>query len=140
MAIWERFSHSATLSAAGTHSNLELIYNGAETDSWESKDLVVLDGIVMLHANTDDLCGARLVVAHELLTTSDLSDTVPEPYDDMIYYSWFFSRGPSYFRLNSKKNIRMEHKLWITLWKENDANPTNIHAGLHLYVHEKSHP
>ncbi len=137
MAVWQRFSRGVSLSAASSHDNTTLITNAEATNDWESRDLVVVDGIITLHTDTDNLCGARLIVAHELLVDGDLSDTNPQPFDDMIYYSWFFARGPSYFRLNSKKTIPVEHRLWLQLWKEVEADATQVNAGLLLYVQEK---
>ncbi len=138
MPVWQRFSHTQQVSAVSASGNSALVVNGEETDQFESKDLVVIDGIITVQCDTDDLCGVRLVVAHELLVTGDLTDTAPAPHDDMIYYSWFCSRGPLVFRLRSKRTIPMEHTLWSTIWKELGTTATTVNVGYHLYIHQKN--
>lgn len=135
---WERFSVADTLSTVGSHNNTELFHNaGAAIGTGENRvdrDVVIVDGIVTVMADTVMLIGARLVVAHELIVDGDLSDTIPAEHDDMIYYSWFCSGGPSYFRLRSKKTIHPEEKLWLTTWKEQGTTSTVVRIGLRLFI------
>ncbi len=135
---WERFSKTSTLTTVGLHSNSELFHNAGHPasggDNLVQRDVVIVDGIVTIHSDTDALIGTRLVVANELIVDGDLSDTIPEEHSDMIYYSWFTARGPSYFRLRSKKSIHPEEKLWLTIWKEQEATSTIVHAGLRLFL------
>ncbi len=140
MALWERFSATASITTVGNHSVTELIHNGQSTDDlFHEHPLVVVDGIVTIITDTDDLMGARLVVAHEIIVAGDLSDVVPDEHDAAIYYSWFCGRGPLVFRLQSKKTILPEHKLWLTLWKEQgDSAAANIHFGMRAYIQRKS--
>ncbi len=137
MAIWQRFSQTATITAVSNHANAELLSNAEESDTFESRDLVVVDGIIVVLSDTDDLCGFRLLVAENTIVTGDLTDTTPDPFSDLVYYSWFFGRGPMVFRLRSKRTIPVNYKLWGQLWKEQGANSTIMHAGMHLYVQQK---
>ncbi len=139
---WERFSDAQNLTTAGSHTNLELFSNqpdpAAGGDVLFERDVVIVDGIVTIHTDTDDLCGVRLVVAHEIIASGDISDTVPAEHDDMLYYSWFVARGPMIFRLRSKKTIHPNEKLWLTSWKENGSTATTIRTGMRLFVVPKS--
>ncbi len=137
MAIWQRFSGTATLGTPGAHSNFEVLINGQESDAFESKDLVIVDGIVVVHCNTDELMGMRFIIAEETIVTGDLNELAPLPHSDMVYYSWFFSRGPLVFRLRSKRTIPNEYTLWAQLWKEQGGTSTVTHWGAHLYIQQK---
>lgn len=135
---WERFSTVNTLTTAGTHNNFELFSNQGITpgggESLVERPVIIVDGIVTIITDTDDLIGVRLVVAHEIIVDGDLSDTVPVDHDDMVYYSWFCARGPSYFRLRSKKSIQHNEKLWLTAWKESGSASTITRVGLRLFM------
>ncbi len=135
---WERFSHSETLTTAGSHGNFEIFSNqpdpAAGGDALLQREVVIVDGIVTVQCDTDMMSGVRLVVAHELIVDGDLSDTVPTEEDDMIYYSWFVSRGPMVFRLRSKKTIHPNEKLWLTIWKELGATSTIIRVAGRLFM------
>ncbi len=135
MASWERFSASAAITSLGNHANTEVFSNAAAPQQFYESKITVVDGIVTCLADSDDLWGARLIVAHELIVTGDISDTVPDEHDPGIFYSWFVGRGPLVFRLRSKKTVPPEHKLWLTLWKEQgSATSANIHLGMRYLV------
>ncbi len=137
MAIWQRYSHAPTVVTAGDHSNLELLHNQATSDDFQSADLVIVDGIVVVNTDTDNLCGVRLLVADEIIQTANLSEVDPEDWSDMIYYSWFAARGPLVFRLRSKRTLHPEEKLWSQVWKEQGGDSTICRVGYHLYVQRK---
>ncbi len=139
MALWQRFSQSANLTTIGSHDNIAHLTNGQEADTFESKDLVIVDGIIVLHCNTDELMGFRFIIAEETIVTGDLTDTQPLSISDMVYYSWFWSRGPMVFRLRSKRTIPREYTLWGQLWKERGAGDATLAiAGMHLYIQQKN--
>ncbi len=132
MPVWERYHGANTLSTAGTHANTEVFHNFQADENFESSDVVIVDGIVTFLTDTDDLCGARLLIVPEEILTASLTEDVPQPHNQMVYYSWFLGRGPMVFRLRSKRTIPPEHKLWVQAWKANGSASTAIRWGMHL--------
>lgn len=132
MPVWERYDGANTVSAAGDHANNEVFHNFQADENFEASDVVIVDGIVTFITNTDDLCAARLLIVPEEILTATLTEDVPQPHNDMVYYSWYVARGPMVFRLRSKRTIPPEHKLWIQLWKANGSTSTSIRWGMHL--------
>ncbi len=131
MAVWERYQKGNTLSTVNTHVTDEIFHNQAAVgQNFQSSDVVCVDGIVSVITDTDDLCGVRLLVTDENLTIVDEDD--PEPHSHLVYYSWFVARGPSYFRLLSKKTVPPESKMYVQTWKALGGTSTTINVGLHL--------
>ncbi len=137
MPIWERYSVDNTLVAAGSIVNDQLFHNEEDTDNFQSADVIIVDGIVTVITTTDNLVGVRLVIAHEIMVSGDLTQFQPAPHDRMVYYSWFCARGPLVFRLRSKKTIPPENKLWLQTWKEKGALSTEVKVGVHMFLHLK---
>ncbi len=138
MPVWTRHRETSVLSTAGTHDNKELIHNNPTTaNPWEASRLVVVDGFVTLHTDTDDFCGARFVVMDENIVDADFDENAPEDPDDAIYYSFWAVRGPQVYRLNSAKTIFPNEKLWLTVWKDSGSTSTTIHCGMRLFIHQK---
>ncbi len=137
MPVWERYSQTQTLTSVGEHGNTLVFANEANVDNFQSADIVVVDGIITIHTNTDDLIGARLLVVPEALVSADLNEDDPEPHHTQVYYSWFVARGPLVFRLRSKKTIPPEHNLWMQLWKAQGANATIVNTGQHILLQLK---
>lgn len=136
MAHWLRFDHTATLLTVGDHNNLELLHNDLPSfEEWQSGDLVIVDGIVTVAVDTlGSLIGVRLLVASEHLGTADLDEDNPQPFDPMVYYSWYVAGGPVVFRLRSKKTVHPEEKLWLQTWKAQGVTSPIVLVGLHLLV------
>ncbi len=135
MPVWERYDRSEVLTAQGGHVNREIFHNLQADENFESSDVVIVDGIVTFITDTDDLCGARLLVVPEEILDGTLTEDVPQPHNDMVYYSWFVARGPMVFRLRSKKTVPPEHKLWMQVWKATSGGgttATTIRWGLHV--------
>ncbi len=133
MAIWERFATNTQLTGSGSHTNSEILHNQEDTDNFQNADIVFVDGIVTIHTDTDDLCGVRFIVAHEVLTTGDLTEDVPSPDSGMVWYSHFVARGPLVFRYRSKKTLRPQHKLWCQMWKQIGSTQTQLNVGIQLF-------
>ncbi len=132
---WDRFTFEAAITTVGNHANQEVMSNASAPALHYERNLTVVDGIVTVVTDSDDLFGCRLIVAHELIVTGDISDTVPAEHDSAIYYSWFAARGPLVFRLRTNKTVRPEHKLWLTVWKElGAAASANIRFGMRYFV------
>ncbi len=135
MAVWERYDDETTLAAVGSHTNREVFHNFQGDENFESSDVVIVDGIMTFITDTDDLCGARLLVVPEEILTAALTEDIPQPHNDMVYYSWFVARGPMVFRLRSKRTIPPEHKLWMQVWKATTGGgttSTTVRWGAHL--------
>jgi len=137
MALWERYQGEQTLVTLGSHHNRELLYNEEDTDNFQQADLVVVDGIVTLHTDTDDLVGARLLVLHDSILTGVFNENDPSPDDPQVYYNFFIARGPLPFRLRSKKTIPPSHKLWLQLWKAAGTTSTVVRFGVQVYLQLK---
>ncbi len=134
MAFKDRYDSQSTLAAVGDHINHEILSNQSSPEPWDDHSFTIVDGQLTIITDTDDLCGARLVVAHEMLGDSDLSESNPDPEDDMVWYSWFCARGPLVFRIVSKKTIRPEYKLWLTTWKARGSTSTILRWGMNLMI------
>ncbi len=137
MAVWERYDGSGVLGSLGDHINRELFHNQQADENFEASDVVIVDGILTLITDTDDLCGVRLLVVPEEIASASLTEDVPQPHNQMVYYSWFAARGPMVFRLRSKRTIPPEHKLWIQTWKANTgggSTSTTLRYGIHLLL------
>ncbi len=132
MPVWERYDNQATMAAAGAHVNVEVFHNFQADENFEASDVVIVDGIVTFITDTDDLCGARLLVVPEEIAEATLTEDVPQPHNDMVYYSWYVSRGPMVFRLRSKRTVPPEHKLWMQTWKARGSSSTVLLWGVHL--------
>ncbi len=132
MPIWERYGRDFSVTAINDQSTSVVFHNQEDTDNFQNADVVIVDGIVTVLTNTDDLCGVRLLVAPEILTTADLAFPAPDPHDRMVYYSWFCGRGPLVFRLRSKRTIPPENRLMVQGWKEEGTALTSIKIGIHL--------
>ncbi len=132
MPVWERYHNTFTLTTAGTHGNIELFHNFQADENFESSDVVIVDGILTVHTDTDDLMGLRLLIVPEEILTATLTEDVPQPHNDMVYYSWFAARGPMVFRLRSKRTVPPEHKLWMQGWKAVGSTSTILSFGIHL--------
>ncbi len=137
MAIWERYSFAGTLSTEQSFANTELFHNEEDTDNFQNADVVIVDGIVTVITDSDDLCGVRLLIAHELLLTASLVYGNPGPSDVMNYYQWFVGRGPLVFRLRAKRTIPPQFKLWAQIFKEKGTTSTAIRGGLLAYMQLK---
>ncbi len=133
MAIWERYSQQTNLSTVATHTNFQIFTNSQTDELFESSDVVIVDGIVIVHCDTDDLCGFRLLILPPNVTSGEIDENDPAPFDPAVYYSWFYSRGPLVFRLRSKKTIFPGYSLWGQSWKEKGSNLTLLNSGEHLY-------
>ncbi len=132
MPVWERYHGGQSLAAEGSHVNVELFHNLQADENFESSDVVIVDGILTTITDTDALCGVRLLVVPEEIVTGTLTEDVPQPHNQMVYYSWFVARGPMVFRLRSKRTVPPEHKLWIQLWKASGSAATILNYGIHL--------
>ncbi len=132
MPVWERYDFGQTLAAVGDHSNREVFHNEQADENFEASDVVIVDGIVTIITDTDDICGVRMLVVPEEILTASLTEDVPQPHNDMVYYSWYAARGPMVFRLRSKRTIPPEHKLWIQSWKAGGTASTVLRWGVHL--------
>ncbi len=139
MAIWERYQAGHLLSTAGTHQNSELLQNQQADENFESGDIVFVDGIITVLTDTDDLCGVRLLILDEEVTSGGFDENDPEPHQPQVWYTWFVGRGPLVFRLRSKKTLPPEHKLWLQSWKALGSASTNIRSGILLYEQFKHH-
>ncbi len=133
MAIWERYQAGHTVAAAGVHVNSELLHNFQGAENFESGDIVFVDGILTVITDTDDLCGVRLLIAHENITSGALTEDSPAPHEPGVWYSWFCARGPLVFRMRSKKTLPPEHKLWLQTWKALGSTSTICNSGILLY-------
>ncbi len=129
-----RADSQATLTAVGDHINLEVLSNQSGAEPWDDHDLTIVDGQLTVITDTDNLCGARFIVANEAIGDSDLNEDNPAPEDDMVWYSFWAARGPLVFRLVSKKTVHPEHKLWIQVWKARGADATFLRWGLNLMI------
>ncbi len=132
MPVWDRQGNAVAVTAPGDHINVSLFLNDQSDEVFEQGDVVIVDGIVMINTDNDDMVGVRLIVAHQLLVTADLTENDPPPHDSMIYYSWFSARGPVVYRLRSKKTIPPEHRLWLQIWKQTGSIATTVRVGTHL--------
>lgn len=133
MAIWERFSTENTLSTAATHTNNLLLHNQEDTDNFQNADIVLVDGILTVITDTDDLCGVRLILMHELIEDdANLDEGNPQPDSRQVWYTFFCARGPLVFRLRSKKTLWPQHKLYLQAWKEKGGTSTTIRCGILL--------
>ncbi len=132
MPVWERYDGLVGVAAVGDHVNTEIFHNVQADENFEASDVVIVDGILTLITDSDDLCGVRLLVVPEELSTGDLNEDVPQPHNRMVYYSWYAARGPMVFRLRSKKTVPPEHKLWIQGWKASGTTSTTLRYGLHV--------
>jgi len=132
MPVWERYVNDASLSAVGAHSNSMVFENNEDTDNFQNADVVAVDGILTVHTDTDDLMGVRLLVVPTGLVDADLTEDYPRPDDAMMWYSFFAARGPTIFRLKSKKTIPPDYALWIQQWKASGTTATTTRIGLHV--------
>ncbi len=132
MPVWERYDGQSTVAAVGDHVNTEIFHNVQADENFEASDVVIVDGIVTFITQTDDLVGCRLLVVPEEILTATLNEDVPQPHNDMVYYSWYVARGPMVFRLRSKRTVPPEHKLWMQVWKAQGGSTTNVGWGIHL--------
>ncbi len=135
--IWERYDIGHSMAGEGVHTTTELFYNKEDTDNFQNADVVVVDGIATIITDTDDLCGVRLVVAHDSIVAADIDENTPGPQTGMVYYTWYAARGPLVFRLRSKKTIPPFHKLWANTWKARGTTSTQLRAGFLLALQLK---
>ncbi len=133
MGFWIRGSFLFNVSTPGSSDNKELFYNQS-TAIGGGSPLVIVDGILTFLTDTDDLCGARLVTADEMIIDSDLTENTPEEDSDMVFYHWYVGRGPLIFRTRTKRRLSNDEKLWMTLWKELGSTNTNIQCGYQFYL------
>ncbi len=136
MAHWLRFQREESGLSIGNHGNVELLHNDLPSfEEWQSGDLVIVDGIVTVHIDIQTMmAGVRLLVASEHLGTGDLDWDNPQPFDPMVYYSWFVGGGPVVFRLRSKKTIHPEEKLWLQTEYALGVGTPRIMVGMHFLV------
>ncbi len=135
MANWIRFSASNSITTVGAHANNEITDIHNQSDNiFEDQDLFIVDGFVHIQTDTDDLCGVRLLVIPEEMTTSNISDVTPQENSPLIKYSWWCSRGPLPYRIRSIIRIPPQHEVWITSWKEQGANATVINVGARFLI------
>jgi len=132
MPVWERYDGSISLGAVGSHDNRELFANFQADENFEASDVVIVDGILTLITDTDNLFGVRLLIVPEEILTGILTEDVPQPHNDMVYYSWYAARGPMVFRLRSKRTVPPEHKLWLQTWKAQGGDTSILRWGIHL--------
>ncbi len=137
MAVWERYHGETTLSTAGSSSTALLVANAQADENFESSDLVIVDGIVTFITDSDNLCGARLLIVSDQITLSGLTEDEPQPHSQEVYYSWFYGRGPVVFRLRSKRTIPPEHVLALQIWKATGSDSTKIGHGMRLLFQVK---
>ncbi len=138
MPVWERYSQTATLTTIGSHQNTEVFHNEVDAHTFQSRDIVIVDGIVYVHNDGAEMWGVRLIVAPEVMASGDITENYPPPHDNMVYYSWFVGgNSPLIFRLRSKKTIPSEHKLWINVWKEQGGSQETLRTGQHLLFVQK---
>ncbi len=136
MPVWERNSISNAISTQGNSAENEVLHNevtGGELE-YLAPDLTVVDGLITVHTDSDDLVRVQLVIAHELVTSADLASGTPSENDPMLWYSWYTSRGPAFFRTRTKRRVPREHKLWIQTVKEQGATSTAIHVGYQFLI------
>ncbi len=131
MPIWEKYSGSATLSTQFTNLTTEVLHNEEDTDNFQNADLVFVDGILTLNTNGDDLFLVRLILAHELMSSADAANVNFD--DNGNWYQFFASRGPLVFRLRSKKTLHPQHKLWMSIIKENGNTSETLRWGLMIF-------
>ncbi len=134
MPNWERYQGDDTLLALGAHATREVFFNTQADEQFEASDVVIVDGIVTFMTDTDDLCGARLLIAPTEIAIGTFTENLPPPNNQMVYYSWFFGRGPVVFRLRSKRTIPPEHKLYVQQWKASGTTSTVSRYGMHLLL------
>lgn len=132
MPVWERYHGGDVISTAGGSITTEIFANAQADENFEAADLVIVDGIITFLTDTDDLCGARLLVVPEEVLIGALTEDAPQPHSDLVYYSWFLGRGPMVFRLRSKRTVPPEHKLYMQTWKAVGSATTTIQYGMHL--------
>ncbi len=138
MAEWIRGRHSVTQTSAGTHEAAEEAQLHNQTDNiFEDSDLVIVDGFLTLHSDTDDLMGFKFVRGREDLISTDYDEDTPPENSPDLWYSMFTARGPQVYRLRSKFTIYPQYKLWTIAWKEAGSASTNLHAGYRLLVQKK---
>ncbi len=130
MAIWERYQGEMSLTALGDDTSRVLILNKEDTDNFQNADLVIVDGILTLHTDTDDLIGVRLLIRDEGAT--GLTENDPEPHHRAVYYEWFTARGPVIHRLLSKRTVPPNHNLIIQGWKASGTTSTTFRYGLRV--------
>ncbi len=133
MALWERYQGEQSVAAVGVHANTELFHNQEDTDNFQNADIVAVDGILTVLTPDDDLIGIRLLVAHELLTSGDLTEDAPAPDSPQVWYNFFAGRGPLIFRLRSKKTVPPQHKLWVQSWKAAGSATTPVRFGIQIF-------
>ncbi len=57
---------------------------------------------------------ARLIVAPEMISSSDLTSTSPEDDDDMVWAKFYGHKGvPGYFQLKSKRTLGPDDHCWV---------------------------
>ncbi len=118
MPFKDRFDGEFIGTAIGDHGNFEVIHNDAPTDVWEAHSLTIVDLSLTVMSNGDDLFGVRLLApVSELLLSGDLTELNPKPEDPMVWYSWYFARGPLVFRTRTKRTIHPEFSLWCRCGK-----------------------
>lgn len=136
MVEWVRDSFSTSLTAEGADDGQDILHNsGAQLPVGfpeEGGHLTVVDGIVTVQVDTDDLVAVQLVVAHELVTITDLTTTVPSANDPAIHYRWYTSRGPAFFRIRSKKSVPQESRYMLHVFKARGANASNVRIGWNI--------
>ncbi len=132
MAVWERYDGNSQITTVGDHANVEVFHNDQGDENFEFADVVGVDGILTVITDTDDLCGVRMIVASNLVTTGDLNENSPAPHERGIWYSFYVGRGPLVFRMRSKKTVAPDHKLWINIWKAQGNSLTSVRWGLHV--------
>ncbi len=130
--LWTEYSTTDSISAVGAEVLTELYQNAVTDEKDQGGDVVIVDGLICIHSNTDDLMGVRLIVAHGGLVSADLDLSSLLRREDLIFYNWHTARGPSYFRLRSKKAIAPQYKLWSHTYKLRGTSATQINVGYQL--------
>ncbi len=131
MPVWERYHGSSDFTTPNS-SNRLLLLNEEDTDNFQNADLVIVDGIMTFVTNTDDLCGARLLIAP--VGDDPTDENTPSTNHWQHYYTWFFARGPVIHRLRSKRTIPPHHNLWLQTVKFDGSNATHLSFGAQLLL------
>ncbi len=136
MAIWERYNGIYALTTVGSDSSSSILTNNEDTDNFQNADLVVVDGILTLHTDSDDLFGFRLLIMDAGIYPVNEDD--PNPHHQEVWYEWFVARGPMVFRLRSKRTLHAGQHLVVQAWKASGvATSANIHYGMRLLLQLK---
>lgn len=112
--FWVRGEHSATQTANTTESNLE-VFHANDTPKQNYVGLQLF--LCAMCGDDTDFWVARFIIQHESIATGSILDNQPEDDDERVWCVLPFARGPAYFDIRSKREIKADEKLWLQFHK-----------------------